>query len=295
MEVMGFNYSGFEVDGFDFERDFDEGAFHRWMTPYWTSSFWYAAIYVALIFSCRSYMANRPRFELRWELALWSGFLAIFSICGAARTVPELVFVTRGHGFQYSVCIPSYFYGPTAFWAYMFVISKVYELGDTVFIVLRKQPLILLHWYHHISVMVYVWYSYTDHTGPGRWFTAMNYAVHSFMYTYYTVRALRFRVPRPVSVFITSIQIAQMVMGLVVNCSSYYFKSRGAYCQQSYENMRYSTVMYVSYFVLFAYFFYGAYLRPKPRETPKPESNGKVWDAKASGNRDFVANGRKKQ
>lgn len=297
MEAMGFNRSGFEVDGFDFERNFDEKAFHGWMTAYWTSSFWYAAVYVVLIFAGRRYMADRPRFDLRWGLVLWSGFLAVFSVCGAARTVPELVYVSWMHSFQYSVCIPSYFYGPTAFWAYTFVISKVYELGDTAFIILRKQPLIFLHWYHHITVMIYVWYSYTDHTAPGRWFTAMNYAVHSFMYTYYMIRALRFRIPRFVSVFITSIQIAQMVMGLTVNCWSYFYKLQGIYCQQSYENMRYSTMMYVSYFFLFAYFFYGAYLKPKPKphSTQKPESNGKAQDTREHGGHNDVANGKKIQ
>lgn len=298
MEAMGFNRSGFEVDGFDFERNFDEKAFLGWMDAYWTSAFWYAAVYVVLIFAGRRYMADRPRFELRWALVLWSGFLAVFSVCGAARTVPELVYVTWVHSFQYSVCIPSYFYGPTAFWAYAFVISKVYELGDTAFIILRKQPLIFLHWYHHITVMIYVWYSYTDHTAPGRWFTSMNYAVHSFMYTYYMIRALRFRIPRFVSVFITSIQIAQMVMGLVVNCWSYFYKSQGIYCQQSYENMRYSTIMYISYFCLFAYFFYGAYLKAKPKphnNTQKPELNGKTQNTKVHGDHNDVANGKKIQ
>ena len=32
------------------------------------------------------------------------------------------------------------------YWTFMFVMSKVPELGDTIFIVLRKQPLIFLHW-----------------------------------------------------------------------------------------------------------------------------------------------------
>lgn len=44
-----------------------------------------------------------------------------------------------------------------AFWATMFVLSKVPELGDTVFIILRKQPLIFLHYYHHATVLVYAW------------------------------------------------------------------------------------------------------------------------------------------
>ena len=159
---------------------------------------------------------------------------------------------------------PSYFYGPTAFWAYMFVISKAYELGDTVFIVLRKQPLIFLHWYHHVSVMIYVWYSYTDHTSPGRWFMVMNYSVHSFMYTYYAARAMRFHVARWVNIFITSIQISQMVMGLVINVTTYRVKTQGGrYCQQSFDNLKYCSLMYLSYFCLFTYFFYITYVQKK--------------------------------
>ena len=151
----------------------------------------------------------------------------------------------------------------------MFVISKAYELGDTVFIILRKQPLIFLHWYHHISVMIYVWYSYTDHTSPGRWFMVMNYTVHSFMYTYYAARAMRFHVARWVNICITSMQISQMVFGLVINVAIYRVKTQGGrYCQQSFENLKYCSLMYLSYFFLFAYFFYVTYLqKKKPTES----------------------------
>lgn len=51
-------------------------------------------------------------------------------------------------------------------WAFCF--SKLPELIDTVFIVLRKQPLIFLHWYHHASVLVYCWFSYQDYSSTGR-------------------------------------------------------------------------------------------------------------------------------
>lgn len=44
-------------------------------------------------------------------------------------------------GVVYSVCDGSYAYSITGFWAFVFCMSKLPELIDTVFIVLRKQVL----------------------------------------------------------------------------------------------------------------------------------------------------------
>ncbi len=41
---------------------------------------------------------------------------------------------------------------------WLFIISKVPETIDTLFIVLRRQQLIFLHWFHHASVLVYCFY-----------------------------------------------------------------------------------------------------------------------------------------
>lgn len=37
---------------------------------------------------------------------------------------------------------------------------QVPELVDTLFIVLRKKPLIFLHWYHHITVLLFCWHAF---------------------------------------------------------------------------------------------------------------------------------------
>uniref|UniRef100_A0A1B0D5J0 Elongation of very long chain fatty acids protein n=1 Tax=Phlebotomus papatasi TaxID=29031 RepID=A0A1B0D5J0_PHLPP len=101
----------------------------------------------------------------------------------------------------------------SGFWTWLFVLSKLPELGDTIFIVLRKQPLIFLHWYHHITVLMYSWFSYTEYTASARWFIVMNYCVHSLMYSYYALRAMRFHPPRFISMLITTLQLTQMVIG----------------------------------------------------------------------------------
>lgn len=164
------------------------------------------------------------------------------------------------------------------FWNWMFTLSKVPELGDTVFIVLRKQPLIFLHWYHHVTVLLYAWYSYSDYIATARWFVCMNYLVHSIMYSYYALKALKFRVPRWIAMSITTAQLAQMVMGATVNIWAYQVKQAGNECHVSYDNIKISLLMYISYFVLFARFFRRAYVGANSKH--HQASNGVVQQAK---------------
>ena len=38
------------------------------------------------------------------------------------------------------------------FFVALFIYSKVFELVDTLWLTLRKAPVIFLHWYHHVTV-----------------------------------------------------------------------------------------------------------------------------------------------
>lgn len=255
---------------FKFEKEYDRPAFDQWMQKNWTSAYVYSALYIMVIFGGRYYMHHRPKYDLRPALALWSGVLAIFSIFGTVRMWPELLHSVQNHSLQYSVCNPSFLQNEvTAFWCFLFTVSKVFELGDTVFIVLRKQNLIFLHWYHHITVLLYSWYSYLQHTASGRWFMTINYTVHAFMYSYYALRAMRFVIPKWVNITITLMQLIQMVIGSIIQVWVYQIKSRGEHCNQEWDNLIYGFVMYFTYFVLFAHFFYNAYLKPKEAVTHK--------------------------
>ena len=247
---------------FSFEKTHDSRAFFEFMLQHWADSFVFSAIYIVLIFSGQFYMKNRTRFELRPYLALWSGMLAVFSILGTMRTVPELVWSLRNHGFEYSYCNNSYLAQGkvSSFWSAMFVLSKSVELGDTLFIVLRKQPLIFLHWYHHVTVLIYCWCSYNDQIANGRYFVVTNYTVHSFMYSYYALRAMKVQIPRSVNMFITCLQLVQMVWGITIVGLSYSALVSGRPCVTHYKNIVYCLLMYFSYLVLFANFFYKAYI-----------------------------------
>ena len=93
-------------------------------------------------------------------------------------------------------------------WVAWFGLSKVAELGDTIFLVLRKRPLTFLHVYHHCTVLVFTWYLCGQMAQTGRWFSTMNFLIHSIMYSYYALQVLRwFRFPKTISVTITFLQV----------------------------------------------------------------------------------------
>jgi elongation of very long chain fatty acids protein 6 len=260
---------------FNFEKKYFSYSYieprRKWMEKNWSLSILYAFIYVLVIFAGKHYMKNREKFSLYRSLIAWNFTLAAFSILGAVRSWPDFIYTIKNKGVEHSICSKDYAYGVTGCWAWLFILSKLPELFDTVFIVLRKQPLIFLHWYHHATVLVYCWYATRDFSSSGRWFIVMNYTIHGIMYTYYLFRAMRFKIPRWVNVFITSAQISQMVFGIYINLVAYFKKNRGEQCDVTYENINWSFFMYFTYFVLFVYYFYKAYLS-KPVKTDKSNS-----------------------
>ena len=46
--------------------------------------------------------------------------------------------------------------------------------------------------YHHMTVLIYSWYSFSEYSAQARWFIVMNYLVHSVMYTYYALKSIRY-------------------------------------------------------------------------------------------------------
>jgi elongation of very long chain fatty acids protein 6 len=66
--------------------------------------------------------------------------------------------------------------------AMLIAYPQVPELFDTLFVVLRKKKLIFLHWYHHVTVLLFCWHSYMTMSSAGLYFISMNYGVHALMY-----------------------------------------------------------------------------------------------------------------
>ncbi|XP_026131980.1 elongation of very long chain fatty acids protein 6 [Carassius auratus] len=249
------------LHAFDFERHFDDLAAREWFEQNWGASLVLSGVYVLVIFLGRVYMKDREKLDLRKPLVLWSLSLATFSVMGAMRTGWYMFSVLRSRGLRVSVCDTGFFSAPVSkFWAFVFTLSKAPELGDTVFIVLRKQRLIFLHWYHHITVLLYTWYTYKDRVAGGGWFMTMNYIVHAFMYSYYTAKAAGARVPRLCAMMVTLMQITQMFIGLSI-VGLLYLWNHDTHCFSTKSNIICASLMYLSYLLLFSVFFYQSYFR----------------------------------
>ena len=201
--------------------------------------------------------------------------------------MPFLVASVMSQNYDETVCtnpINSWGVGPTGFWVMLFVFSKVPELIDTIFIVLRKKPLIFLHWYHHVTVLLFCWNgiyivfkynivnyltAYSTMAGSGLYFVAMNYSVHALMYGYYCLQALRVCPKSFPAVLITLSQIAQMFIGTGVCLSAWYFMLSGKQCSNDISNLTAGALMYGSYLFLFCQFAFRRYICPSKSRGPK--------------------------
>eukprot|EP01035_Chromulina_nebulosa_P021225 gene21225-27494_t len=174
-----------------------------------------------------------------------------------------MIYILQTKTFEESVCDPadtSYGAGACGLAVQLFVLSKLPELIDTVFIVLRKKSLIFLHWYHHVTVLLYCWNSYVTESAAGLYFASMNYTVHAIMYYYFYLMAIK-KLPKSFpSWIITIIQIAQMIVGTAVVCAClYYYKYGGVKyppgkCNNQESNLIAGGIMYSSYLYLFVEF-----------------------------------------
>ena len=222
-----------------------------------------SGLYLISVFGVQRWMENVKPFNLRGPLTLWNLTLAIFSITGVSILLPPAVYSAFTDGVVFAVCHSSVDSSPLMAWfALLFVLSKVVEFGDTIFIVLRKTPLSFLHWYHHITVLMYSWYGLATKCTAGHWFSGINFGVHAVMYSYYTLKAMGYRIPSSVAKSITILQLAQFFVGLLVIFIGMWARWVGTECGITETHIAVGLIVYGSYIILFFHFFYHRYLSP---------------------------------
>ncbi|XGW31216.1 hypothetical protein V3C99_009852 [Haemonchus contortus] len=175
-----------------------------------------AIAYIITIFSIKYYMKDRKAYDLQLPLNIWNGILAVFSALGFLYTFPTFLNVIYNKGISYTYTHISEVYTDktSGYWVLLWVLSKIPELVDTIFIVLRKRPLMFMHWYHHALTGYYAIVNYHEDNAHMFWVVWMNYAIHAAMYSYYLLRSLRIQVPAQIAQIITTSQMIQFIVAI---------------------------------------------------------------------------------
>merc|ERR1719421_1783003 len=148
-------------------------------------------------------------------MQLWNAVMTLFSMWMAWLLVPLLFDEIRSHdSLTEQLCDSTPYVTDARTWAvFVFNVTKIFEWVDTVMLVVRKKPIILLHWYHHLATMLYCWHGNwfsAKNDASGIWFSGMNVVVHSIMYGYYWWRSVGGTTPPGFSKYITLGQTLQM-------------------------------------------------------------------------------------
>ena len=199
-----------------FEKKYDPIPVLNWMRDHPIVPIFGVILYGILICLGQYFLKDQDSWKWRNSLAVWNLFLSVFSTIGMLRTAPQLLHNLTTLSLRDNLCTDpriTYGSGSTGLWVQLFILSKfpwvqkciamnwttkdvvcfhLYflfltyhlttpwsELFDTFFILIHKKPLIFLHWYHHITVLLYCWHSYVTTSPPGIFFVVMNYSVHA--------------------------------------------------------------------------------------------------------------------
>jgi len=228
----------------------------------------FCAGYLSMVYATRNTIGKHPYGKIvDYCFAAWNFGLSIFSTWGCYYLARGLFTTTFEDGLQYTIC------GPTTELVHkssgrpmilalcLFCLSKIPELGDTVFLILKNKKVRFLQWYHHATVMLFCWLALATEYTPGLWFAGTNYFVHSVMYMYFFLMTFptTAKLVKPIAPMVTVIQIVQMVWGLIVNgiAIGTYFTTGN--CQIQSITVYAAIAMYASYFYLFSKLFFEAH------------------------------------
>lgn len=135
------------------------------------------------------------------------------------------------------------------------LISKLCEWTDTVLLIINKRPLILLHLWHHATIVIGF---YTCiFTSNLYWIGLMNSFIHIIMYLYYA----NSRFIRPFARFLTLLQIVQLFGGVYMNYISH-VHHKGDTQRQVYSIL--NGLICLSYGLLFIQFYTAKYHKREP-------------------------------
>jgi len=237
--------------------------------PYWIVQ---SVLYNIIIFSFSSYMSNKKeRLNTRAISKVHNILMALFSLFLAIACIIVCFRDGRFSSFSAFHCNP---YRSDAWMVieYLFLLSKVWEMFDTVLLVANKKKVIWLHLIHHSSTYPLTGALFYGSVGFDFLPVFLNLFVHALMYSYYaspkTFSALR--------IHMTTMQIVQFLIVLAF-CILHWvqFLTSGHLCSSPFP-LLFTSFWYIVYLALFLNFFAQQYINKKnaknyPPMTPRTQ------------------------
>ena len=177
-------------------------------------------LYILIVLAGQQWMKARDAFNVKGILIIYNALLVILSVYMLYEFVSAVVGTPNFNYFCQGVDSieehPNLMRHAIANW--LFLISKIVEFLDTLFLIINKKSVSFLHAYHHISVCVLWWIVVKWHPGGTTYFGAiLNCFVHGAMYSYYLLSALGPQYKKYLwwKKYLTSLQLLQFFMVFV--------------------------------------------------------------------------------
>ncbi|KAN0064345.1 hypothetical protein ACQY0O_002540 [Thecaphora frezii] len=157
---------------------------------------------------------------LRCGILLHNAFLALYSGWTFATMFPLVLdFFGQGwsgagfQGVKLALCSIPTNQADLGRYAYLFYLSKYYEVVDSIVLLLKGKKISNLQSYHHAGAIICMWIAYRYQSQPVWVFCVFNSFVHTLMYSYYFCSAMHWPFPQTLKRNLTTLQIAQIASG----------------------------------------------------------------------------------
>ncbi|KAI6206689.1 Elongation of very long chain fatty acids protein [Aphelenchoides besseyi] len=160
------------------------------------------------------------------------------------------------------------------YWCFLWIVSKIPEFVDTFFIVLRKKPLMFMHWYHHALTGYFAFHTFYAENAYMVWVVWMNYVIHFAMYSYYGLRAMHVRISPWIAQTITTTQMIQFIITILwMTHAGFLLQTNQKVAATSY-GLFIGQFMMWTYLVLWLRFYYVSYFKTGGKKFVQHKTNG---------------------
>ena len=192
---------------------------------------------------------------IRMHWALWNTSLAVFSLFGSYYTFTGVKSLFYTDECEWTDKNIEWLNNNSGKWLFYFIVSKLVELGDTIFLTILGKPVPFLHWYHHILTAFMCFWGLIYVKPYQIVGSFINYFIHSIMYSYYACSAIGFYWKKSYAQCITTLQTSQMIF---MCCYYIHIWSKGESCKTPISFP--IAMMYSLYLILFMNYYMGRYL-----------------------------------